>query len=409
MRAIQFEATIGRYLTGLALRKLIPGVLWSGLSCTRQVETAEPELPTEEWVKIKTHYGGICGTDMKSVHLDISLYYSPLASTSFILGHENVGTIVEVGTQAGEWQAGDRVVVEPTLWCGPRGFENLCDFCARGEINHCLRITEGDLSPGLQIGACADTGGSWGPYFVAHKSQLYRLPEIVSDENAVLIEPFACGVHAALQSFPDDGETVLIVGMGTIGSCVLGALRGLGSKARVIALARYPFQAEAAQKLGADHVIMEGDESNRFAQVGSLTNAQVKKPILGKEIMVGGADVTFECVGSQTAVDDALRLTRSGGKVVIAGAPGEIKKLDWTSLFFQELQVGGSYIFNHAERYHGEIQKTFDIAIELMASGKVDLSWMVTHRFTLDNFKQALSSVERKSEDQVIKVVYDFT
>lgn len=160
MKAIQFEATTGRYLFGLALRNLIPGILLSGLSCTHETDTAEPTLPAEDWVKIKTRYGGICGTDMKSIHLDISMYYSPLASTSFILGHENVGTIVEVGAQAGEWQAGQRVVVEPTLWCKPRGFDDLCEFCARGEINHCLRVTEGNLSPGLQIGACADTGGS---------------------------------------------------------------------------------------------------------------------------------------------------------------------------------------------------------------------------------------------------------
>jgi threonine dehydrogenase-like Zn-dependent dehydrogenase len=345
---------------------------------------------------------------MKSIHLDISMYYSPLASTSFILGHENVGTIVEVGPQAGEWQAGERVVVEPTLWCKPRGFDDLCEFCAKGEINHCLRTTEGDLSPGLQIGACADTGGSWGPYFVAHESQLYRLPDTVTDENAVLIEPFACGVHAAIQHFPKDDETVLIVGAGTIGLCTIAALRGLGSQARLIVLARYPHQVEAAKKLGADHVIMTKDESDLFAQIGELTNGQVKKPILGKEIMVGGADVTFECVGSQAAVDDALRLSRSRGKVAIAGAPGEIKKLDWTPLFYQELQVSGAYIFNHAEEYEGKIRKTYDIAIELMASGKVDLGWMVTHRFALDDFKQAIRLPEKKSKDQVIKVVYEF-
>jgi threonine dehydrogenase-like Zn-dependent dehydrogenase len=408
MRAIQFEATTGRYLFGLALRNLIPGILLSGFSCTFETETAEPTLPAEDWVKIKTRYGGICGTDMKSIHLDISMYYSPLASTSFILGHENVGTIVEVGPQAGEWQAGERVVVEPTLWCKPRGFDDLCEFCAKGEINHCLRTTEGDLSPGLQIGACADTGGSWGPYFVAHESQLYRLPDTVTDENAVLIEPFACGVHAAIQHFPKDDETVLIVGAGTIGLCTIAALRGLGSQARLIVLARYPHQVEAAKKLGADHVIMTKDESDLFAQIGELTNGQVKKPILGKEIMVGGADVTFECVGSQAAVDDALRLSRSRGKVAIAGAPGEIKKLDWTPLFYQELQVSGAYIFNHAEEYEGKIRKTYDIAIELMASGKVDLGWMVTHRFALDDFKQAIRLPEKKSKDQVIKVVYEF-
>ncbi len=247
--------------------------------------------------------------------------------------------------------------------------------------------------------ACANTSGSWSPYFVAHMSQLYRLPDTITDENAVLIEPFACGVHAALQNFPQDDETVLIIGAGTIGLCMVAALRGLGSQARLIVSARYPFQADAASKLGADHMIVADDESELFAKVSDLIGAEVKKPILGKEIMVGGADVTFECVGTQVAVDDALRLTCSGGRVAIAGAPGEMKKLDWTPLFFQELKVRGAYIFNHAERYDGKIKRTFDIAIELMASGKVDLGWMVTHRFALDDFKQALRLLGKKSQD----------
>ncbi len=77
-RAIQFDETIGRYLIGITLRKLIPGTLWSGLSFTFETDTAEPTLPATDWVKIKTRYDGICGTDMKSIHLDVSMYYSPL-------------------------------------------------------------------------------------------------------------------------------------------------------------------------------------------------------------------------------------------------------------------------------------------------------------------------------------------
>jgi threonine dehydrogenase-like Zn-dependent dehydrogenase len=398
-------------LLGTALKNVWPGVLWSGLSCTSSADVAEPALPAGDWVKIRTRYGGICGTDMKTVHLDTSPYYSPLASTQFTLGHENVGTIVEVGVDAGDWQVGERVVVEPTLWCKPRGFadNDLCEFCARGEINRCLRITEGTLAPGVQLGASADTGGSWSPAYVAHTAQLYRLPESVSDENAVLIEPFACAVHAVLQAAPSDDETVLIIGAGTMGLCTLAALRGLGSKARTIVLARYAFQADAARKLGADEVVPAGREDDYFAAVGELTGGEVMKPIIGKRIMVGGADVTIECIGSQSVVDDALRMTRNGGRVVIAGAPGEIKKLDWTSLFFHELTVSGAYIFHHAEEYQGQGgQKTFDIAIDLMASGKVDLGWMVTHRFALDDFKQALRLLEKRGQHEAIKGVFVF-
>ena len=408
MRAVQFNITIPRYLTGIALRKLFPSILWSGLSCTREVDNEEPSLPDQEWVKIKTRYGGICGTDMKSIHLDTSTYYSPLVSTSFVLGHEVTGTIVEIGTEAAEWNLGDRVIVEPTLWCKPRGIQPLCVFCAKGETNRCLNVTEGIISPGLHIGGCAETGGGWSPYLVAHRSQLYKVPESVSDENAVLVEPFACAVHSALQNFPSDDQSVLIVGAGTIGLCVVAALRGLGSKARIIVSAKYPFQGESAFRLGADQVIVPEGQGDLFKQVAELTGAEIKKPIIGTEIVVGGADVTFECVGTQSAVDAALRLTRSGGKVSIAGAPGEIKKLDWTALFYQELQVSGAYIFNHSETFNGETRRTFDIAIDLMENMGVDLGWMVTHRFSLDDFKQAMETIHKRSQTHAIKTVFEF-
>lgn len=408
MKAIQFQATTGRYVTGTALKKFVPGILWSGLSCTRLIETEEPSLPADDWVKIRTRVGGICGTDTKTVHLDISMYYSPLASTSFILGHENVGTIAEPGPSVGDWETGERVVVEPTLWCKPRGFDDLCQFCAQGETNRCVRVTEGDVSPGLQIGACTETSGSWSPYFVAHVSQLYRVPDNVSDENAVLIEPFACGVHAALKNFPKDDETVLIVGAGTFGLCTLAALRGLGSKARLIVLARYPFQAQAAKKLGASEVVSARADKELFAKIGALTSAQVKKPILGRRIMVGGADVTFECVGTGSSIDDSMRMTRAGGCVILAGAPGVLKNFDWTAAFYKELTIKGAYIFNHNEWYHGRKQKSYDVAIDLMATGKVDLGWMVTHRFRLDAFRHAMRLLGRRGHHEAIKAVFEF-
>jgi threonine dehydrogenase-like Zn-dependent dehydrogenase len=408
MKAIQFQATTGRYVLGSLLGKVAPAVLWSGLSCTQMVDSDEPALPGDDWVKTKTRYGGICGTDLKTIHLGISTYYSPLASERFILGHENVGTIVEVGPAVVDWQPGERVVVEPTLWCIPRGFTELCEFCAKGEINRCIRTTEGTISPGLHTGACSETGGSWSAHFVAHVSQLYAIPDNVTDENAVLVEPFACGVHAALQRFPKDEETVLIVGAGTIGLCTLAALRGLGSNARLIILARYDFQAEAAKKLGASEVISMDRHTDYYAAIGELTHAQVKRPILGRRIMVGGADTTFECVGTKLSVGDALRMTRSGGRVVISGAPGVLKGLDWTPLFYQELIVSGAYIFDHNEWYLGQRRSSYEIAIELMAGGNVDIGWLVTHRFALKAFKEALALLDKREQHAAIKAVFQF-
>jgi len=405
MKAIQFSGTVPRYALGLVLGKLHHSLLWSGLSCTYARELPEPELPGPDWVKIRTRYGGICGTDLANIHLRTSPYYEPLSSSPFTPGHENVGHIVEVGAEAGEWAVGERVVVEPTLWCRPRGFAELCEFCARGEVNRCQHFAEGALSPGVMMGFCRDTGGSWSRYYLAHASQLYRLPEGLSDENALMVEPFACGLHAALLDFPVDDESVLILGAGTIGLVTLAALRALGSKAEILVSARYPFQAEAARRLGASRVLIGED---LYAQVADHSGAHLYKPPIGKRVLVGGMARVYECVGSSAALDDALHLAGTGGKVIVVSIPGIANGVDWTAVFSKELRVRAASLYHHVEPYGGRTWRAFDLALDLMSRGEVDLGWMVTHRYPLDAYKRAFSELGDRRRHAIIKAVFEF-
>ena len=407
MKAIQFDAAIPRYALGKVLGGILPGFYWSGLTCMYQDDIPEPSLIDPTWVKIHTLYGGICGSDLGTISLHTSPYYSPFSSFPFTLGHENVGTIAETGSAVEGWQAGDRVVVEPHLWCAPRGFETWCPACSRGETNHCEHITKGKLAPGIITGACKDTGGSWSSCFLAHQSQLYKVPDSISNENALMVEPFACGVHAALQHFPKAGETVLVQGAGTIGLCTLAALRALGADTHVIVSARYPFQAEAAQKLGADEVILHS-ETDFYTAAAEKTGAKLYKPIIGKRVVSGGFDRVFECVGSDSSIDDAIRLARSGGTVVLVGVPGIARGIDWTAIFEQELSVHGSATYHHAEQYQGETWRTFDLAFHLLSTGKTDLSWLVTHQYRLDDYKKALKDSTRRGSLGMIKSVFAF-
>ncbi|UCD97691.1 MAG: zinc-binding dehydrogenase [Chloroflexota bacterium] len=357
---------------------------------------------------VKTQLGGICGTDMSAVNLKASTYSTPLVSFPFVLGHENIGSIEKLGKNVSDWRIGDRVVVEPALWCKPRGFAELCEYCAIGEINHCIRITEGDVPPAVQIGLCSATGGSWSQYFVAHQSQLYSVPDLISEENALMIEPFAIGLHAVIEKLPDDDDTVLIIGAGSIGLCTLAALRSLGSKAEIIVVGKYDYQAKAAERLGASRVLMSSGSSNLYQAIADETNAVLKKPVMGKPLVIGGIDVTYDCVGSSTSLEDALRFTRNGGRVIFVGEPGVVKNLDWTPMFTQDLQVKPAYLYSHAENYNDEIWKTFDLAIELMNSGKVDLGWMVTHKFVLSDYRRAFELANQRGKNKAIKIVFEF-
>jgi threonine dehydrogenase-like Zn-dependent dehydrogenase len=408
MKAIQFNFTIPRYVLGLALGKVSPKFYWSGLTCTDYKEIPEPQLPGDDWVVVKTRLGGICGTDTSAVFLILNPYLTPLVSFPLVIGHENVGRVIKTGVGVRDWQIGERVVVEPLLWCEPRGFKDLCRFCARGEINRCERLTDGDLAPGIEIGACRDTGGSWSPFFVAHKSQLYRVPDNISNENGLMIEPFAIALHAVLQNFPQNSDNVLIIGAGTIGLCTLAALRALGSQAKIIVLGRHGFQADAAKRLGASYVLL-GDRNNSFyREIVKMSGGSIKQPALGKPMVIGGVDCTFECVGNRDSLDDAMRLTRNGGRVILIGAPGTIKSLDWSPIFTQELELKSSYQYHHAETFNGKQWKVFDLAIELMSTGKVDLGWMVTHKFPLEDYRQAFELTYQRGKNKAIKIAFEF-
>ena len=408
MKAIQFDAAIPRYVTGKILGAVSPKLYWSGLACTYEDDIPEPTLPTKEWVKIKTSYGGICGSDIGTIHLHTSTYYSPFSSFPFTLGHENVGTIVEVGANVQGWEIGQRVVVEPLLWCGPRGYSTseYCEYCHKGEINRCQRFTDGTIAPGLITGACRDTGGSWSTHFVAHQSQLFAIPDEISDEGAVLIEPFACGMHAAIQNFPADSDTVLISGAGTIGLTVLAALRALGSKATIFITAKYDFQKKAAQQLGATAVLSAKEDI--YAQLAKATDATLRLPTIGKRVVSGGTDITFDCIGSDSAIDDALRFTRDGGKMVLVGVPGVAKGIDWTAIFAQELTVQAANNYHHAEIWEGKTWKAFDLVIHLMQTKLVDIDWMVTHKYSLADYRTALAEQSRRGKRGIIKAVFDF-
>lgn len=408
MKAIQFNFTIPRYILGLALGRLSPKFFWSGLTCTDYKEIPQPELPGDDWVKVKTNLGGICGTDTSLLYLILSPNLEPFGSFPFVIGHENVGKIAEIGSGVSNWKEGDRVVVEPLLWCVPRGFKDLCRFCARGEINRCERLTEGDLAPGIEIGACRDTGGSWSPFFVAHKSQLYRVPDNISNENSLMIEPFAIALHAVLQNFPQNSDNVLIFGAGTIGLCTLAALRALGSQANIIVQGRYGFQADAARKLGASYVLLGDRNNNFYGEIVQKVGGSIKQPTLGKPVVIGGVDCIFECVGNRDSLDDAMRLTRNGGRVILMGAPGVIKSLDWSPIFTQELELKSSYQYNHVETFNGKQWKVFDLAIELMSTGKIDLGWMVTHKFPLEDYRQAFELTHQRGKNKAIKIAFEF-
>lgn len=407
MKALQFSDDIPRYMLSKVVGRGYRSVYWSDLACLRYREVEPPPLPTPEWVRVRTRYGGICGSDLSLILLHSSTSSAPFTSFPFTVGHENVGRIAEVGDAVRGFEVGQRVVVNPLLSCAARGFSDPCPACVRGEPNLCERFREGAIAPGMLTGFCRDTGGSWSPSFVAHQSQLIALPDDVSDENGVLAEPFGVALHAVLRHRPPDDSTVLIIGAGVVGLTTLAAIRAIGSRARVIITARHAFQMEMAKRLGADVVLHRLRGVEFYRRVAEETGAEVLKPILGAHVVKGGADIVFECVGSNVTVNDALRLTASGGTMVLVGLAGVPQGIDWSPIWMNEVRVNGTFCYA-VEEFDGEHLPAMDLAIRLMAGGKVDLAPLVTHRFRLEDYRQAFETVTSKDRSGVIKAVFAF-
>ena len=406
MKALVFNPTIPRYLITKALGTVRQAAFWGRFAPLQYRDIPEPPLPGPEWVRVGVRLGGICGTDLNAIQLAASMSLSALTSFPMVMGHENVGTIVETGTRVRALREGQRVTVEPVLPCAVRGIDPPCENCARGDYHLCLRYTDGHLAVGIMIGACRDTGGSWSAAFVAHQSQVVPLPDDVSDENALMIEPAASVVHPLIRRRPPRGGTVLVIGGGVIGQSAIAGLRAMGTDTRIMALVKYPFQGEMARLLGADEVVCIGRGDAHYDAIADLTGAKLLRPMMGKRLMVGGADYVVECVGSSRSLDDALRLTGAGGTVVLVGLAGVSRGVDWTPIWLKALHVVGS-VYYAIEEWEGRKARTMEIVLDWMREGKMALAPLITHRFPLEAYREGLQAATGKRASHAFKVVFE--
>ncbi len=407
MKALQFSSSIPRYATSKVVSRVRDDVFWGRFACLQMREVDPPALPNDEWLRVRTRYGGICGSDLGTITLHASTSTSVYTSFPFTLGHENIGVVSEVGARVSEVTPGQRVVVNPLLPCAARGFDDPCEMCARGDVQLCQRFNQGTIAPGMLTGFCRDTGGSWSPEFIAHRSQVLVVPDGISDEQAVLTEPFAVAIHPIIRDLPSDDDTVLVIGGGIIGLCTIAAIRGLGSRARIVVMARHEFQAQAARDLGADVIVGRAKGDALEKRLVNELGATSLKPILGKNVIAGGAQYVYDCVGSPASVDDALRYAASGASVVLIGLAGVPHGVDWTPIWLNELTIRGTFCYG-IEEYQGERMPAMAVALRLMSECKVNLAPLVTHTFSIDEYKEALTTVTGKSSSGVIKAVFAF-
>ena len=325
-------------------------------------------------------------------------YFEPLVSFPFVPGHEVVGDLDD----------GTRVVLEPVLGCVSRNLHPACQSCADGRLGNCEHTSFGDLEPGIQTGSCHDTGGGWATVFTAHRSQLHAVPDDMDDAAAVMVEPTACGVHAALAAHVPDGGVVVVLGAGTLGQVTLAALRAQTAPRTIIATARYPEQRRMAGLLGADLVIAP-DEVRRAVRRATGSRA-IGAPTVGGprdgvvDRLTGGADVVVDCVGSSASLSDALAVVRPRGRIVLVGMPAEVT-LELTPLWHREVELVGAYTYGTETLADGAKSRTFDLATNLVRDA--DLGRLVTATYPLTRYRDALEHAAAAGRRGAVKIAFD--
>ncbi|HEX3220227.1 MAG TPA: zinc-binding dehydrogenase [Candidatus Limnocylindria bacterium] len=350
---------------------------------------APPPLPGSDWVRVRPLLAGVCGTDLGLLTGHASSILSPFASFPAVLGHEVVGVVED---------SGQRVVVDPIISCTVRGLDP-CRWCAAGLPAHCERSAGGDLAPGLLIGYCADLPGGWSTGMIAHRSQLHVVPEGLSDEAAVLVEPFSVALHAVLANPPAAGDGVLVIGGGTLGLCTSAALRVVAPEAKVVVVARHAVQRQMAERLGATlaHTAVQAARSH--------AGARAHRSILGRTVLTGGFAQVYDAVGSRSSLADAMAVAAPRGRLILVGGPGEIGGLDWTLAWARELHIDGTYVYGAEPSLGG--RHTMDEAMRLLvANPQLRLGELVTHRFRLEEWRQAMRAALSRGSSGAVKVAF---
>ncbi len=392
MRALQVD----RKLTRIGMARVM-SVLSAGAAARvgplELVTLDPPPLPGPGWHRVHTHLAGICGSDLAAVEGHVSPYFDDWVSFPFVPGHEVVG---HIDTPDGP----RRVVVEPVLGHAARGAALPFEGAAPGDGNDYAHLVTGPLEPGIQIGFCNSTCGAWAPEFIAHESQLHDVPDSMSDEQAVLVEPAAGGIHAALMTLPAllgiERPLVAVLGAGTMGLCAIAGLRRYVPGVRIVVGARYPHQIAYAKALGADEVV-------RSDELARAVRRHTGSHMVGDHLS-GGADATIDAVGTADSIGQSLRMTRPRGRVVLLGMPAEVT-VDLTGLWHRETQLVGAYTYGTETMPDGSRRRTFDLAIDTVQV--LGMERLLSATYPLDDYQDAIAHAAAAGRRGAVKVAFD--
>jgi L-iditol 2-dehydrogenase len=325
------------------------------------VEEVAAPVPGPNEVVVRNHAAGICGSDLHFHRRDPSeSVHRPLG------GHEFSATVVAVGPGVRHVREGERVGVEPLVGCGQ------CRFCGAGHYHICPQLRH--------------LSGGFAEMALVPAEKAFRLPDSISAEAAAILDCVACGVHAVQRAPARLTETAVVLGDAAIGLFAAQCAKADGA-ARVGVVGHHAHSLDIARQVGADF---------------TLNSHEVDAPAAVRELTGGlGADVVYESVGGNaTTLVEAAECVRPGGTIVVIGSFREPPVPEWRKLMRHEVNV----LFSWSYSWWNGVPE-FQIAIDLLASGKVVAEPIITHRFPLDRIGDAFQAALRKGESHATKVL----
>ncbi|HET6567388.1 MAG TPA: galactitol-1-phosphate 5-dehydrogenase [Rhodothermales bacterium] len=324
----------------------------------------EPPVGPDDLL-VRVQACGICGSDVHGYTGETGRRIPPV-----IMGHEAAGIVEAVGADVRRFRVGDRVCFDSTVYC------NRCEACRKGRYNHCARrqVLGVSVPAFRRDGAMAELVSV--PWWIAAP-----IPETMSFVEASLLEPVSIGLHAVNRARVGGSDAVVIIGAGTIGLCVLQAVR-LQSPRWIVVSDLNDARLALAMELGADVTINPGRE-DLSEIVRDVTEGQ-------------GADVTFEVVGFGKTVEQAVGIARTGGRVILVGNLEKRIGLDLQEIISKEISLIGSYASA------GEYRQSID----LVASGQIDVTRLASEVRPLSEGQACFDRLYR-AEDNLIKIILE--
>lgn len=316
-----------------------------------------PTIAAPDDVIVRIEACGICGTDLNI----LATPPAHKATPGIIIGHEGVGVVAEMGSAVSGLKLGDRVVVANRLTCGK------CAYCRLGLDNQCTNYQT--------IGTTVD--GAFAPYLAAPARALWKISADVPRDDAALFEPLACAVGSVRRAPFQPGDNVTVIGAGPMGLLFVLLYRAMGA-GKIIVIDIAPFRLDFARGLGVD-AALSAAEPDVPAEVRRLTGL--------------GADIVVDAVGNQIA--QAVALARRGGQVILFGLrPHDNPSVNQYTITRYDLTIHGTFVGLHP----------FAQTIQLLESGRLQPSLLVTHRLPLSELERG---VELMRTQQAMKVLIE--